>query len=211
MNIDRSEITGLVLAGGRGSRMGGVDKGLQVWAGKPLALHAAERLEPQVGALLFNANRNLDRYAAFGWPVVPDARAEPSTDGPADYSGPLAGMLAGLHACRTAYLVTVPCDSPLFPVDLVHRLAQALQSSDAQIAVAATLENGQPQPQPVFCLITATLRDSLAAYLQSGQRKIDRWAVQQRCAQVVFDQADAFFNANTVIDLLHLQGGPHRS
>ena len=126
--IDRQDITGLVLAGGRGSRMGGVDKGLQKHQGMPLAMHAMLRLAPQVGHVMINANRNLGAYESMGVPVWPDALA--------DYPGPLAGFLAGLEHCETPYLVTVPCDSPLFPEDLVDRLAQALAERDAEIAMA---------------------------------------------------------------------------
>ena len=195
--IPTEQITGLVLAGGRGSRMGGVDKGLQMHRGRPLAMQALLRLQPQVGALMVNANRNLADYAAMGAPVWPDALA--------DCPGPLAGFLAGLVHCRTPYLVTVPCDTPNFPTDLVDRLATALVAEGAEIAMAATLEDGRLQVQPVFCLMAATLVDSLAAFTQGGQRKIDRWTGQHRCATVVFADADAFFNANTPDDLQRLQ------
>ena len=195
--IPVEQITGLILAGGRGSRMGGVDKGLQTHLGLPLAMQALLRLQPQVGALMINANRNLAAYESMGVPVWPDALA--------DYPGPLAGFLAGLERCETAYLVTVPCDTPNFPTDLVERLAAALVAEDAEIAMAATREDGQLQVQPVFCLMAATLMESLVAFTQGGQRKIDRWTGQHRCATVVFDDADAFFNANTLDELLRLQ------
>jgi molybdenum cofactor guanylyltransferase len=195
--IPTAHITGLVLAGGRGSRMGGVDKGLQNHLGRPLAQQALLRLQPQVGAVMVNANRNLAAYAAMGVPVWPDALA--------DHPGPLAGFLAGLTHCRTPYLVTVPCDTPNFPPDLVARLAAALVAEDAEIAMAATLEDGRVQVQPVFCLMAATLLDSLASFTRSGQRKVDRWTGQHRCATVVFEDADAFFNANTLDDLQRLQ------
>ena len=196
-SIPPEQITGLVLAGGRGSRMGGVDKGLQNHLGLPLALQALLRLRPQVGAVMVNANRNLGAYAAMGVPVWPDALA--------DHPGPLAGFLAGLAHCQTPYLVTVPCDTPDFPTDLVERLAAALVAQDAEIAMAATLEDGQVQLQPVFCLLAATLLDSLVAFIQGGQRRIDRWTGQHRCATVVFDDAGAFFNANTLDELQRLQ------
>ena len=195
--IPVEQITGLILAGGRGSRMGGVDKGLQNHLGMPLAMQALLRLQPQVGALMINANRNLAAYESMGVPVWPDALA--------DYPGPLAGFLAGLERCETPYLVTVPCDTPNFPVDLVQRLAAALVAEDAEIAMAATREDGQLQVQPVFCLMAATLMESLVAFTQAGQRKIDRWTGQHRCATVVFDDADAFFNANTLDELQRLQ------
>ncbi len=202
--IPTSEITGLVLAGGRGSRMGGVDKGLQNHLGMPLAMHALLRLGPQVGPMMVNANRNLGAYESMGVPVWPDAM----TGGSDSYPGPLAGFLAGLEHCETPYLVTVPCDTPNFPTDLVARLAQALVAQDAEIAMAATLEQGRQQVQPVFCLMAANLLESLVLFTQSGQRKIDRWAGQQRCATVLFDDADAFFNANTLADLQRLQPAP---
>jgi molybdopterin-guanine dinucleotide biosynthesis protein A len=195
--IPVEQITGLILAGGRGSRMGGVDKGLQTHLGLPLAMQALLRLQPQVGALMINANRNLAAYESMGVPVWPDALA--------DYPGPLAGFLAGLERCETPYLVTVPCDTPNFPADLVERLAAALVAEDAEIAMAATREDGQLQVQPVFCLMAATLMESLVAFTQAGQRKIDRWTGQHRCATVVFDDADAFFNANTLDELQRLQ------
>ena len=195
--IPVEQITGLILAGGRGSRMGGVDKGLQTHLGLPLAMQALLRLQPQVGALMINANRNLAAYESMGVPVWPDALA--------DYPGPLAGFLAGLERCETAYLVTVPCDTPNFPTDLVERLAAALVAEDAEIAMAATREDGQLQVQPVFCLMAATLMESLVAFTQGGQRKIERWTGQHRCATVVFDDADAFFNANTLDELQRLQ------
>lgn len=197
--IPSEQITGLILAGGRGSRMGGVDKGLQNHQGIPLALHALLRLQPQVGELMINANRNLGAYEAFGAPVWPDAIA--------DYPGPLAGLLAGLERCETPYLVTVPCDTPNFPADLVERLAQALEAEDADIAMAATMEDGQRRTQPVFCLLKTQLMESLVAFLHAGERKIDRWTAQHRVAVVTFDDAAAFFNANTPAELQQLQHG----
>ncbi len=201
MTIPSSDITGLVLCGGRGTRMGGADKGLQMHQGMPLALHALLRLAPQVGATMINANRNLAAYESMGVPVWPDPLA--------DYPGPLAGWLAGLEHCETSYMVTVPCDTPNFPTDLVPRLASALVTDGAEIAMAATREDGILQPQPVFCLLQASLIESLLAYLQGGQRKIDRWTAQHRCTTVEFDDALAFFNANTAAELHSLQGQVH--
>jgi molybdopterin-guanine dinucleotide biosynthesis protein A len=196
-SIPLEQITGLVLAGGRGSRMGGVDKGLQAHQGQPLALHALRRLQPQVGAVMINANRHLETYQAMGVPVWPDALA--------DYPGPLAGFLAGLDHGGTPYLVTVPCDTPLFPLDLVERLARGLVEADAELAIAVSPEAGEWRRQPVFCLMRRTLRDSLAAFVAGGQRKIERWCDQHRCADVRFDEAGAFFNANTPEELQRLQ------
>lgn len=200
MNIHVQDITGLVLAGGRGSRMGGVDKGLQNHQGMPLALRALLRLSPQVGAVMINANRNLSAYESMGAPVWPDALPA----GVAEYPGPLAGLLAGLEHCTTPYLVSVPCDTPNFPTDLVQRLAAALAQNDADIAMAATIEDGKPQVQPVFCLLKASLMESLVAFLHEGQRKIDRWTARHRCVEVHFEDADAFFNANTLAELQSL-------
>ena len=195
--ISPDDITGLVLAGGRGSRMGGVDKGLQNYRGMPLAMHALLRLSTQVGQVLLNANRNLGAYEAMGAPVYPDPFP--------DYPGPLAGFMAGLEQCETPYLVTVPCDSPHFPTDLVARLAQALLEADADIAMAATHEDGQVQVQPVFCLMKAAVSESLLHFIQSGQRKIDRWTAELRCVEVLFDDAQTFFNANTLAELQQAQ------
>ena len=195
--IDKNDITGLILAGGRGSRMGGVDKGLQNHHGVPLAMHALMRLSPQVGEILINANRNLGAYESMGVPVWPDSLA--------DYAGPLAGFLTGLERCETPYLVTVPCDSPLFPTDLVARLAQALEAADAEIAMAATMEDGVMQVQPVFCLMKSEVLESLVRFTQSGQRKIDKWTATLRCVEVPFEDAQAFANANTPDELKALQ------
>ena len=197
MSIDKQHITGLVLAGGRGSRMGGVDKGLQPHHGMPLAQHALLRLGPQVGELMINANRNLGAYESMGVPVWPDASA--------DYPGPLAGLLAGLERCETPYLASVPCDTPNFPADLVARLAATLVTQDADIAMAAIHEDGQLRTQPVFCLLKSELMESLVAFLHSGERKIDRWTAMHRCVPVLFDDAAAFFNANTLVELQQLQ------
>jgi molybdenum cofactor guanylyltransferase len=201
--IARDDITGLVLAGGRGSRMGGVDKGLQNHRGIPLALHALLRLQPQVGQLMVNANRNLGAYEAFGAPVWPDALP--------DYPGPLAGLLAGLERCETPWLVSVPCDTPDFPADLVARLAAGLEAEGAEIAVAATREDQGADErlrlQPVFALVGAGLLDSLVAFLQAGERKIDRWMTRHRVAIVPFADASAFFNVNTPDELRQLQAG----
>jgi molybdenum cofactor guanylyltransferase len=195
--IRAEEITGLVLAGGRGSRMGGVDKGLQNHRGIPLALHALLRLQPQVGALLVNANRNIGAYEALGAPVWPDP-----IDG---FAGPLAGFLAGLEHCETPWLVTVPCDTPDFPADLVVRLAEAADGAAADIAYAATSEDGCEQAHPVFCLLRSALSESLIAFLHQGGRKIDAWFAQHRAVAVRFPDPSAFFNANTAAELAQLQ------
>ncbi len=206
--IDTNDITGLVLAGGRGTRMGSVDKGLQNFHGVPLALHALRRLQPQVGSVLLNANRNLDAYAGFGAPVCSDALA--------GYPGPLAGFLSGLAHCGTPWLLTVPCDTPLFPTDLAARLLEAAERTGADLAMAAAPETDPDtgtlhwRRQPVFCLLRASLQPSLAQYVENGGRKIGAWAEQHACTLVPFgapgDQPQAFYNANTLAELQALHG-----
>ena len=189
----RDDITGLILAGGRGSRMGGVDKGLQIHRGRPLAAHALERLRPQVCRLMLNANRNLETYRAMGVPVWPDEVP--------DYPGPLAGMLAGLAHCESALMATVPCDTPNFPLDLVARLANGLERAEADIAVAYTRAGEDLFPQPVFCLMKTSLEDALAAFIAAGERKTGFFARGQRNTRVVFDHDAEFFNINTLTEL----------
>jgi molybdopterin-guanine dinucleotide biosynthesis protein A len=195
--IHKEQITGMVLAGGRGSRMGGVDKGLQGFRGMPLAMNALFRLQPQVGETMINANRNLSAYESMGVPVWPDALP--------DYPGPLAGFLAGLERCETPYLVVVPCDTPLFPEDLVERLAAAFADESTEIAVAATREGGELRAQPVFCMMRSTVMESLVRFTHEGQRKIDRWTALHATQLVEFANADAFANANTTDELQQLQ------
>jgi len=194
--IPISDITGLILAGGLATRMGGADKGLQRLDGEPLVWHVARRLRAQVGVLRINANRHLDDYAALGVPVWPDANA--------DRPGPLAGFLTGLTRCDTPYLATVPCDAPHLPLDLVARLARALVDAHADIAVAACGRAAQRRVQPVFCVMARTLAVSLREYLHSGQRQVEGWTAGQRRVVVTFDDAAAFANANTPGELLSL-------
>ena len=195
--IDKGHITGLILAGGRGSRMGGIDKGLQIHDGMPLAMSALLRLSPQVGEMMINANRNLGAYESMGVPVWPDALP--------DYPGPLAGFLAGLERCETPYLVTVPCDSPLFPDDLVARLAAALEGDAAELAMAAICEADEVRLQPVFCLMRSSVLESLVRFTVSGGRKIDAWTATLHMATVTFEDPRAFVNANTLAELQQLQ------
>lgn len=208
--ITANNITALILAGGRGSRMGGVDKGLQNFMGLPLALHALTRLQMGggVGEIMINANRNLAAYEAFGVPVWPDTLS--------DYAGPLAGFLTGLERCETPYLLTVPCDTPLFPLDLAARLAEAMAREGAEIAMAAGRDSADTpgaesavRTQPVFCLLRMELLESLVAFTQGGGRKIDAWTAQHKTVVVPFDRPDdarAFFNANTLAELHALEG-----
>jgi len=195
--IDPTDITGLVLAGGRGSRMGGVDKGLQPFQGRPMALQALLRLMPQVGPTMINANRNLAAYRSFGVPVWRDAEPE--------FAGPLAGFLVGLERAGTPFLATVPCDSPAFPTDLVRRLAAGLDAANAELAMARTAGPDGASLQPVFCLLRTSLRESLVAFMQAGGRKIDRWTAQHHVVEVTFEDATAFGNANTLAELKQLE------
>ena len=191
-----SRVTGLVLAGGQGSRMGGVDKGLQEFRGKPMAAHVIERLAPQVDELLVNANRNPDAYARFGHRVIAD-----EIEG---FAGPLAGFERGLAHASGELVVTVPCDSPFLPADLVKRLREALERDDAEVAVARTGE----QVHPVFCLMRRAVHGSLRDFLGSGERKIDRWYPRLRTTIVSFDhEPDAFLNINTREELSGLDRG----
>ena len=192
MSIPPSQITGLVLAGGRGSRMGGVDKGLQTFRGAPMVLHVILRLTPQVGTLIINANQNIGPYEGFGYPVWPDQLS--------GFAGPLAGLQTGLSRCETAYLATAPCDSPFLPDDLVAALGDALIAADADIAVAVT-EEGERRTHPVFSLMKTTVLPSLDAYLQDGGRKIETWYRSLPFVEVPFADADAFRNINTVEEL----------
>ena len=182
----RAEITGVVLAGGRGVRMGSVDKGLVEFDGAPLAARAIARLAPQVATIVVNANRHADEYARFGYPVVGDAIG--------GFAGPLAGLHAGLDAAATPFVVTVPCDSPFLPGDLVARLAAPFADPATDVAVARTFA----QPHPVFALVRRALLPHLAQFLESGGRKIDAWYASLCVADVAFDdEADAFRNINT--------------
>ena len=201
------QVTGIVLAGGRGSRMGGVDKGLQKFQGTALALTALMRLQVQCAEVMINANRNLGAYESLGVPVWPD--------GLSDFAGPLAGFLVGLEHAQTPYVLTVPCDSPRFPLDLCPRLGQALVDEDAELAMAVGAERNDQgetvwRPQPVFCLLRASLLESLVRFTHGGGRKIDAWTAQHRCAWVAFDQTTddprAFANVNTLGDLRDLEG-----
>jgi molybdenum cofactor guanylyltransferase len=183
---DSSNITGVILAGGKGRRMGGQDKGLLPLNGKPLIEYVVQALSQQVSSLLINANRNTERYARYGYPVIDDELS--------GYQGPLAGFAAALEAIETDYIVTLPCDAPVVPPDLVERLGAALVQKDADIAVA----HDGVRMQPVYALIPRLLRASLLEFLDTGERKIDRWYARHRVALADFSDApDAFRNLNT--------------
>ena len=185
--------------------MGGIDKGLQLYNDTPLAKHAIQRLQPQVGNLLINANRNLEIYKIWG----SDVNAEVIVDGLADFAGPLAGFLVGLQQCKTPFLMTVPCDTPRFPSNLVARLSDALVQNNADIAmVSSPDEEGVMRHQPVFCLMKQELLESLKVFTDADGRKIGAWAAQQKLVRVNFnevhDDPKAFYNANTLEDLQQL-------
>jgi len=184
--MSKQQITGVVLAGGLGRRMGGTDKGLQELRGQPMVHWVIERLAPQVDELLINANQNGERYAAFGHRVVPDQIP--------DFAGPLAGLHAALSAATHPLVATAPCDSPFLPADLISRLFSALTAADADLAVAKTFD----QAHPVFCLCKRSVLPHLTEFLESGGRKIDRWYSTLNIAEVAFDdEAEAFENINT--------------
>ena len=201
--MNKDSISGLLLAGGRGTRMGSVDKGLQAFGGSTMAAHVLARLAPQVATLAINANRNLEQYAAFGTPVWPD-----ETPG---FAGPLAGLEAGLRHCGTPYLLTAPCDSPFLPADLAERLFEGLQREGADLAVAVTEENGLRQPHPVFCLLKTGLAPVLSNYLAAGGRRMDGWYPQIKVTEVLFEDAAAFRNINTLDELQQLDTVPSQA
>ncbi|RQS73042.1 molybdenum cofactor guanylyltransferase MobA [Burkholderia sp. Bp8963] len=194
-------IAGLLLAGGRATRMDGADKGLQVLDGTPLALHVLRRLAPQVDETLISANRHLDRYvelgAPFGARVVADATR--------DFPGPLAGLLAGMRAARAPLVVCAPCDSPFLPDDLVAQLHAALVEQQADIAMAVTVDSQQERsPQPTFALLRTALADDLAARLDAGDRKVRAWYARHKTVEVEFHDERAFYNANSWQELAAL-------
>ncbi|MFZ6820232.1 molybdenum cofactor guanylyltransferase MobA [Undibacterium sp. Ji22W] len=191
--IPKEQISGLILAGGRGMRMGQVNKGLQNFQGGMMVSHVLHRLSPQVAQVSINVNQDADQYKLFNCPLIADAIP--------DYAGPLAGLHAGLLQCSTPYLVTAPCDSPFLPLDLVKRLAHALDQQKGQLAVAVTPENLHGnivwQQQPVFCLVQASLTNDLERFLLKGGRKISDWYAHLQVVEVTFDDALSFRNINT--------------
>ena len=193
MSIPAQHISGLLLAGGQGARMGGLDKGLQVFRGEPLALHVLRRLAPQVGPLMISANLHLDIYRQFGYDVISDAST--------GFQRPLAGMHAGLLRCSTPWLLSAPCDSPFLPTDLAERLAQAVNTMGADLAYAVTGEGPMSQAHPVFSLMRASLRDELGRYLHSGSRQVRAWQHSVHAVAVRFADEAAFRNLNTIADL----------
>jgi len=210
MTIKRHDITGVVLAGGQGRRMGGMDKGWVLFHGEPLVVHVMRRLQPQVVAAMVNANRELTRYRALGHQVVSDDCTEHSVQ----YAGPLAGVLAAMRASPTPWIVTVPCDSPLLPADLVSRMTAALdQKTTVQAPLVTAITPGEQHPQmhPVFSLLHCQLKGDLAAYLEGGGRSMRQWLNQQNALQASFQDATAFVNLNTMQELETLQTQADRS
>jgi len=190
-------VTGVVLAGGQGRRMGGVDKGLQPLRGRPMVAWVIERIAPQVDEVLINANQNIERYRALGHRVIPDEIA--------GYAGPLAGLHRGLTEATHDLVATVPCDSPFLPRDLVVRLRAALERKQAEIAVAKT----GAQPHPVFGLCRKRVLPGLTDFLGAGGRKIDAWYANLKVIEVAFDDnPDAFSNVNTEAELKALEDEP---
>ncbi len=187
-------ITGIILAGGRARRMGGQDKGLIHLARKPMIEYVLNAIEPQVDAIIINANRNQKVYGKYGYPVVADQIG--------GYCGPLAGMASGLQAAKTPFIVTAPCDTPLIPDDLVHKLYSILQDEDAEICTAHA--NGRLQP--VFTLMKSELLSSMLDFLNSGERKIDKWFEKHRLAIADFsEQAETFININSAEELAAIE------
>lgn len=193
--MTKDSITGLILAGGKARRMGGIDKGLIAFKGKPMVTHAIERLSPQVSEILINANREIETYQGFGFTIIADEII--------DFAGPLAGLHAGMKTAKTEFILSVPCDSPLLPDDLSQRLMEVLEARKADIAVAKTGE----QLHPVFCLCRTNLAQDLENYLNAGGRKVDEWQKQHAYVEVIFDDNPlAFSNVNTPEELNKLEG-----
>jgi molybdopterin-guanine dinucleotide biosynthesis protein A len=193
-----AEITGLILAGGRAQRMGGIDKGLVSFMGKPLIEHAITRLTPQVTSILINANRNQDHYAQYGHAVIADHHA--------DFAGPLAGFAAGLEHCNTEYLLSVPCDSPVFPLNLGERMLETMINTQSDVVYASSVDaTGTIWTQPVFCLMRRGVQQLLQNFLEHEGRKIDRWFETLPSSTVIFTNEAAFANTNTPEELQALE------
>ena len=187
-------ISAIILSGGRATRMNGVDKGLMLLQNKPLIAHVIARLKPQVDEILINANREIAQYEAFGLPVLKDENEE--------FIGPLAGFSLGLQHTKHKYVLTVPCDSPLLPLDLVERLLNGMTEALADIAVASS----DGDTHPVFCLMKKSVLPSLTAFLEQGERKVSAWQKSQKYVEVDFsDNSDGFINLNTFDDLKALE------
>jgi molybdenum cofactor guanylyltransferase len=188
--IQTNDITAVILAGGQGSRMGGIDKGLVMYGDKPLVGHVIDAIRLQLDKIIVNANRSLDDYATFGFPVVADDLT--------GFQGPLAGFVAAMQAADSDYILTLPCDGPIVHEEYVEEMRRAMQRSEADIVVASDGE----WMQPVYALIPCRLLDDLKQFLDSGERKIDRWYAQHQTMQLVFPAESGFFtNINTLQEL----------
>jgi molybdenum cofactor guanylyltransferase len=189
-NINKNDLTGVILAGGQARRMEGQDKGLVLLNKKPMIEYVINTLKPQVNSLLINANRNHDTYSKYGYNIVSDELS--------GYHGPLAGMASALNIIKTPYMLVVPCDSPFIPNDLAKRLINSLEENNAEISVA---HNGD-RMQPVFCLIKKDLLTSMNDFLNQGERKIDKWFNLHTLAIADFsDIPETFDNLNTLEDI----------
>lgn len=187
-------ISAVIIAGGRATRMGGVDKGLALLQQKPLVQHVIERLKPQADEILINANREIVTYAAFGLPVLQDEST--------DFIGPLAGFSLGLKRAKHEFMLTVPCDSPLLPLDLAEKLLNNMLESRADIAVASSDNNAHP----VFCLCRKSVLPNLQTYIESGERRVSAWQKSLNYIEIDFsDNSEAFTNLNTFEDLAALE------
>ena len=196
MSTTVKDITAVILAGGQGRRMGGQDKGLIEFGGKPLVEILIAELERQSLDIVINANRNLDRYRDYGFPVISDFLQ--------DYQGPLAGFASAMDSVDTAFILTLPCDGPQLAADYAARFIASQQQSGAPICVAFDGE----RLQPVHALITVDLRASLGQFLDSGDRKIDRWYALHDYVHTDFsDCREIFQNINTPADRQTLQAG----
>ncbi|MCF6191102.1 MAG: molybdenum cofactor guanylyltransferase [Cocleimonas sp.] len=188
MRIDKKNITAVILAGGKGRRLEGQDKGLVVYKGKALIQHVIERIHSQVGSIVINANRNQETYASYGYSTISDEMS--------DFQGPLAGFASAMKLVKTDYIITLPCDGPSLPLDLVSRMLSKLNDYTDPSNCIAVAHDGE-RMQPVHALIPVALITSLEAFLANGDRKIDLWYAKHELVLVDFsDQPDAFFNIN---------------
>lgn len=188
------QITGIIIAGGLGKRMGSANKGLQLLYGKPMLVHILNCIEPQVGSVMINVNHNIDAYAVFQKPSIQDSFP--------DYMGPLAGIHAGLMHCKTEYLLSVPCDTPYLPNDLVAQLSLIMNQDNVDMAIACTNENAQIKTHPIICLMKTSVRPHLEKFLQQGGKKVQAWQAELNAKQVVFSDENAFRNINHAEELL---------
>ena len=189
----KKQITGLILSGGQGKRMNGLDKGLQRFRDAPLVSHVLSALKPQAGSVMISANRNLDRYKQFDAKLISDEIS--------GFAGPLAGIHSGLLSCKTPYLLVAPCDTPFLPKNLGECLYEVMSKNDSSIAVAKTMGNNMEEEQPVFCLIKTTLLENLESYLANGERKVRKWQKSLNPSYAFFEDNKNFLNFNTLEEL----------